>query len=784
MQICSAQYKKALRPPGILNRGYIKVYIGVINSEAQKRANVNDQRNHFTYFSNLTKPFDGYEPEALYATQEKDFARVDGSMYFLPESADDILFNNGLVTEELLGTVYVVFGVSGLDIKGLTIDFGEHYPVDFTVENDNVSYQYKGNTKRYWSTEDVFNGTSFFKITPTKMENEHGRLRIYKFNCGIANTFTNENVHSYTFKDYVSPISESIPSQDMTLVVGNRDLYYSADNPDSTIAYMEQGQEIEVSFGYDITGKGDIEWIAPNVTYLKSWSANDKEAKFVATDRFDFITSTYYKGRLHPEGISLYDLAEDVIRDAEIDEREYYIDPYLKSVIVNNPMPVVKHTEALQIIANAGRCVLIQNRKKQIQLKSLFVPDMIVESEDQTPFSKVSNILSEKEKYAYAMQTQDFSVLDGSVYFLPDTADYLETGYVSESVCSGKKMSWIFLKNFYTWGSLGSSGQTWDEIKNKAINDDFGYFVSNPKITISLEAGYSVFGMSFVFRNIPPKEFIIRTYYTDALVQEIVVKNPELKCILTEEFNLFDKMELEFTKGYPNSRITLDRVNFGEETDYRISYHGITGSTPSATRQEKIKSIAVKKTTYSNSQKEIEEIQSEDILIAEEGMEYIVYLSEASYGFEVVLGEPDGTVLTNETVSASIIDSGAYFVKVKFKNVPVNGVNKKLSIQGFKYVKYESGYKKSYNSSGIEKTWSNPLISTEDHAKDLEEWLATHFLGDVNYSFNWTGDPRVDAYDLFFLERKNMEDAKIRSYESTLSFNGGWSGSMKARKVR
>lgn len=749
MQACSQEYKEAMKQPGFRNRGYIKVYIGVINSEAQRRANVNDERNSFTYFSNLTKPFDGYEPETPYATQEQDFSHVDGSMYFLPEEGGDILFNNGLVTESLLGTIYVVFQFTGLDIKGLTIDFGECYPVDFTIENDSVSYTYTGNTERYWRTEDVFDGTSFFKITPTKMVNGQGRLRIYKFTCGIANTFTNEQVKSYTFKDYVSPISESLPSQDMSLTVENYNLYYSADNPDSAISYMEQGQEIEVSFGYDLTGEGDIEWIPPNISYMKSWSANDREAKFVGVDRFDFMDGTYYKGAFHPEGISLYDLAEDVILDAGVDVREYYIDPYLKKYMVYNPVPAVKHTEALQIIANAGRCVLIQNRENQIQLKPLFTPDMAAESSDQTDFSEVGNILLNKEKKAYAMQSNDFSVADGTVYFLPQNTDYLNVGYVSESVC-----------------------------------DENGIFANNPKITITLEAGYTVFGLNFTFRNVAPDEFQIKTYYANESVQEFTILNPDVNYAFAEELLLFDKMELIFTKGHPNSRITLDRIEFGNATDYRISYHEITGNTPSSTRQDKIKSISVQKTAYEQSKEEIKELQSEDVLITDEGMEYTAYLRDASYGYSVSVSDPEEAgVAEHDAISVSILNSSAFYVKVKFTNVSSPNTTKKLIIQGHKYVQYDSYYMKQYNTSGIEKIWSNPLVSTETHAKDLEEWLSSYLLGDVDYNFKWRGDPRVDAYDLFFLERKNMGDAMIRSYENSLSFNGGWSGSMKARRV-
>lgn len=57
-------------------------------------------------------------------------------------------------------------------------------------------------------------------------------------------------------------------------------------------------------------------------------------------------------------------MALEVLESAGItDEREYYIDPYLKKIIVYNPLPVVSHAEALQIIANAGRCALREDRK-------------------------------------------------------------------------------------------------------------------------------------------------------------------------------------------------------------------------------------------------------------------------------------------------------------------------------------------------------------------------------------------------------------------------------------
>ena len=78
------------------NIGYIKVYIGVVNKEAQKRASAADSRNSFTYFSNPSKPFDAYVVDHVYATAEENFSAVDGSMYFLPEAENADFLIRGL----------------------------------------------------------------------------------------------------------------------------------------------------------------------------------------------------------------------------------------------------------------------------------------------------------------------------------------------------------------------------------------------------------------------------------------------------------------------------------------------------------------------------------------------------------------------------------------------------------------------------------------------------------------------------------------------------------------
>lgn len=739
MQIVSKEYKDAMKLP-FRNRAYIRVSIGVVNSDAQNNA-VLDEETELTYYSDGKKPFDGYTVTKPYATAEQNFSKVDGSMYFLPKETDGYSFyNNGIVTNDILGAVYISFGgLVGLDIKGLTIDFGECYPTQFTIQSDSGAKSYENN-KQLFTTEDSFDGTSYFIITPITMLGGQDRMRIYQMIFGIANTFSNDKVINCSLKDYVSPISETIPSMDVSLTIDNQDLYYSPDNPESAIAYMEIGQEVKVSFGYDVTGNGDIEWLPETTTFLNTWSADDVQAKFTATDRFYQLTDTYYKGLYRSGGITLYDLALDVLNDAGIeDEREFYIDPYLKRIKVYNPLPPVKHSEALQIIANAGRCALYEDRANKIHLKASFVPDMEVSVNNKMDYSSIENLLKDNQKYAYAIASNDFSLVDGSLFFMPKDGSYKETGYVSNSIA-----------------------------------DADGNFTENPIITATLESGFTAFGMIINFRNVAPQEFVIRTYYLDTIQDTYTVQNPDTEYITDYQFNDFDKMEIEFTKGHPNARITIDNILIGDVTDYRLTRTRDLMDNPTGTRQEKVKMISVKKTNYRESQEGFKELITEKVTLTEE-MQHTMHFSIASYGFKA-------SVKDNSSIGVQIVDSSNYFATVKFSNATA-GTEIELVIEGYEYVADESYYRVTHNPNGQEIEWSNPLISTDEQAKDLEEWIATYYLGDVDYEISWRGDPRVEANDLFYLELKNREDALIRSYQNELSFNGSWSGSMKARKV-
>ncbi len=736
MQAASASYKSEMKQP-LRNRSYMRVTLGVINQEAQRTAYASTT-GAYAYFSNLNKPFENYKVDYLYATAERNYSVADGSMVFLPRNIDEVILNAGIVTEELLGSIEINFDIA-YDIKGLTIEFGKSYPVSFTIESDHNIVTISDNTSGSFITDEVFLQATYIRIIPTVMINSQGRLRIHQITMGVGIFFDNRKVLSSTLKDTKSPISEELPALDFDMTVDNKDKSYNVENKKSSINFLETGQECIVQYGYELND-GSIEWIPGAKLFLKSWSADDAQMKCSAVDRFEYMQGSYYKGTFYTEGISLYNLALDVLTDAGIDPRDYWLDGYLKDIMVYNPIPVCSHKEALQIIANAGRCILSQDREAKIFIKASFAPDMTASSSNATAFSNTGNILTEGTKNTYATGSNDTIAADGNSFFLPRTGSYLNTGYVSQAV----------------------SGAT-------------GLFTANPTVTVNLEASFKCFSLTVLFNGNPPNEFVIHTYLEGISVEDVIITEIDSETWISREFSEFDKMVLEFTKAPAYNRIMVDCIEFGEVTDYILEKSMDLSKIPVGTKLEKVKELQLIRTLY-NSSGEIKELLSETVTVSSANNVFIFEFSNASYGYTCTL---EGALPGQ---SVSLLESGSYYVKVAFNGFIVeNDAN--LKVTGYEFAITTAKVTQTLNTTGSTATWANPLISALNHAKDVAEWIGSYLQADREYDISYRGDPRIDSNDIVFMENDYINEMQIRISEHTLNFNGTLSGTMKARRV-
>ena len=738
MQAASNEYKDMMRRKWRNPLSYLRVTIGLINQQAQASAYI-PERDVYTYYSDLVKPMDNYKVQELYATCDQDYTTVDGSMYFLPKDAADVVLNQGIVTDGLQGEIEIRFPVQ-YDIKGLTVEFGKAYPVEFTIISDNRTLNVTNNADGHYVTEEIFEGATFLRFVPAAMVNGQSRFRINQITMGIGVYFDSKKILSATKKERISPISEELPTIDFDVTVDNKDRAYDVENEESTVNFLEIGQQVEVLYGQAMDD-GTIEWILGTSLALKSWSADDTEMDFQASDCFDGMDGTYYRGQYHPNGMSLYDIAVDVLTDAQVDYRNYWIDPYLKDVLVVNPMPVVTHKEALQLIANAGRCILYQNRAGRIILKSSFVPDMVATSDNETYFSHAAAILDHAKKETYALSGQDYTGVSSTQYFLPRQTDgitYLNTGYVSEAVAG-----------------------------------DNGLFADNPTVGITMEAAYKCFGLTLEFGQNCPDTVVFHAYYNGALQEDYMVSGLTQTYVVSHEFPEFDFLELEFVRGCPNNRVILDSITFGDSTDYILEYGVELTKTPKGTQLDRVRELQVVRTIYNLSTEDTKELVRETITVTDQDNQYTFYLSNASYDLSVALIEP------SEGQTATIIGSSAYYATVELTGIA--GVTE-VVVMGKEYLITQTKVSRQLNPTGSLETWENPLVSDGAHAANLADWIGDYLKSDREYDLQYRGEPRMDADDIAFLENKYVPDLLIRVTDHTLKFNGGLSGTIKARR--
>ena len=173
------------------------------------------------------------------------------------------------------------------------------------------------------------------------------------------------------------------------------------------------------------------------------------------------------------------------------------------------------------------------------------------------------------------------------------------------------------------------------------------------------------------------------------------------------------------------------------------------------------------------------EVVSESLTISPTDNLHTVYLSDPAYDFstEITL-EGGGTT----SITGTIVASSNYYVTIQFKNVTAT-TKIELKVLGKEYILKTNKYSVQHNDNGSDIEWDNPLISTVEQAQDMEEWLSSYYLGRVEYQFDWRGDPRTDANDLFYFQTKDGKTRTIRAYENDISFDGAWSGKIKARAV-
>lgn len=303
--------------------------------------------------------------EGDYAAFEEDFFRVGTGQLILP---DDGFVKNGYVSSPICDEYGVFQAIPIIEFTfseprsfiGMTYDFAYDYPTQIRVtcylDGEQVDQFVSIPTDAYFvDAENHIGDCDRMTFEFLSMSVPNRRLRIARMIFGYEKKFEMKDIMSVNHTMSIDPISSALPYEKLALKVSNYDKDYNPDNPQGTWVYFTNGKPLSIRYGVQIDGR--TEWVEAGRLLLSDAPTVDgHSANFEAVDMITTLTNSYNRGLWLESGITLYDLAADVLADAGI--MNYTLPDSLKSIITYAPMPIIPHRECLQMIANAGECVL------------------------------------------------------------------------------------------------------------------------------------------------------------------------------------------------------------------------------------------------------------------------------------------------------------------------------------------------------------------------------------------------------------------------------------------
>ena len=287
------------------------------------------------------------------------------------------------------------------------------YPVDFTL-------QYKRNGTIVKTETVTGNAAVEIMVQPKIADITSVRMTISKWSvpngCAKILRFFERVYESYEGKDLLSfEVGEelcssegnySINSDSMTVQIYNEDRKF---DKGYLRTLMLLDRKLMPYIG--IEKNGEIEYKPLGVFYSDEWDIpqDSQWVKCTATDRLMRLQIKTYVGFPLVENVSLYEIAEDVLKKAGMTGEEYVISPKLKDIVVGTALlPKTTVWDALQEIAYAGLCKVFVDRLNRV---------VIMSENDVPPTSKIPINPGNAFSYTSNITLTDFSNSVSVEYF-------------------------------------------------------------------------------------------------------------------------------------------------------------------------------------------------------------------------------------------------------------------------------------------------------------------------------------------------------------------------------
>lgn len=372
--------RERLAPEGFVELSYLISENGL---QEDATAASNDQ-TVFSDLDSITVP-SGDRVYPRFATMELNQWILDGSAEILPDNGP--YENAGYVSSSFCddGDPSLTINLSQIHtqvIQGITILWSteyEEYPTRFRVSayrggSLNGSITVEGNQS---TTSTVYMDIQNYDSVVIQALDwclPSRRARIEQVVLGLYVTYTKGDLISFSHEQSGCLVSGELPKNAITFALDNSTGVWNPLNPDGNVKYLAERQQIKVRYGFDIDGS--IEWIKAGTFYLSEWStpANGLTATFTARDMLEFAIDVPYTGI---RSGTLYDIVSAAIAETELPlGAQVYIDPYLRSFQTDFSANEQEFTlaEILQMAANAGTCVIHQDREGVLRIERISSP--------------------------------------------------------------------------------------------------------------------------------------------------------------------------------------------------------------------------------------------------------------------------------------------------------------------------------------------------------------------------------------------------------------------------
>lgn len=393
MQTVSTEYKEQIDKQ-LRNVSYIKVNLGVVNVNATRDDTIST--NGEVYFSKKDLIDVSESINKVYHTMEHNRFILDSNNLLPPEIGDAIPYKQGFVSTSISGAdgtfsvnpVITIDFLNPLNFIGLVFRFDKilgcyasELQVQALLNNVEVynSTIYPDSPEYLLETPiPSLEGTcdklilTFKKTYPAKR-----RARLDYILFGLVKEFSDTTITTATWNRNIDLLTSKISVNSFNFTAIDLDKDYNPDNASGFWKYIEKRQPVTWQYGYELDDNS-IEWINGGKLFTDGDIKVDSSGaistvSFNSTSILNQMTENYYKGVYSAIPVSLYSLAEDVFEYANSLNYgiSYSIDSSLNNIYTSLPVGDLPINQALQLIANAGMCVLYVDRDGVITIKSI-----------------------------------------------------------------------------------------------------------------------------------------------------------------------------------------------------------------------------------------------------------------------------------------------------------------------------------------------------------------------------------------------------------------------------